>query len=122
VSADHARLADDRVKRGAAVIAAERFDALGRDLQRPYVVAGVCPLVGRDVGKAEGPPERIRHVVAYPRPGAHLRPGQVLRPQADKPLHVVGIKGRFLSLRHWDRRRLYAPANRTKPGALSAPR
>jgi hypothetical protein len=118
VRADHARLADDRVERGAAVITSERFDALGGDSQRPYVVPGVRPLVGWDVGKAEGPPERIRHVVADPRPGAHLRPCQLLRPQAHEPLHVVGIQGWFLSIRHSDRRRLYAPAiaKKARPG------
>jgi hypothetical protein len=31
VRADHARLADDRVERGATMIASDRLDAIGRD-------------------------------------------------------------------------------------------
>jgi hypothetical protein len=45
------------------------------------------------IGKAKGPPERIRHLVADLGPGAHLRPGQLLGPEAHEPLHVVDVKG-----------------------------
>jgi hypothetical protein len=110
MKADHARLTDDRVERGAALSTSKRLDALGRDSQGPHVVLGVCPLVGRDVGKAESPPERIRHLVADLRPGAHLRPGQHLRPEADEPLDVVGIKGRVLTIGHSVSAPPYAPA------------
>jgi hypothetical protein len=51
-------------------------------------------------GKPRARQSGSAHLVADPRPGAHLRPGQLLRPQAHEPLHVVSINRRFLSIRH----------------------